>query len=141
MSTEDLGGALDDVHGRSVDGMAWIWAMLEQDRLKWRGVQMEQDILQAVAKVRAKVSSPKIDLSHWTFTGKRHIMPLDSGFKWVAPSLNSYQLLGRDMSNLFALTGSRPYRLRTQSGRKVSSATRTRSPSRSPRSGRIRRSG
>ena len=29
-----------------------IWAMLEQERLKWRGVRMDEDILQAVAKAR-----------------------------------------------------------------------------------------
>ena len=40
-----------------------IWATLEQDRLKWRGVQMDEDILQAVAKARKEAPSQKIDLS------------------------------------------------------------------------------
>ncbi len=40
-----------------------IWATLEQDRLKWRGVQMDQEILQAVAKIRKEAPFDKIDLS------------------------------------------------------------------------------
>jgi len=40
-----------------------IWATLEQDRLKWRGVQMDEDILQAVAKIRKEGTFQEIDLS------------------------------------------------------------------------------
>lgn len=40
-----------------------IWATLEQDRLKWRGVQMDPDILQAVEQIRKEVSPRIIDLS------------------------------------------------------------------------------
>jgi transposase-like protein len=40
-----------------------IWAALEQDRLKWRGVQMDRDILQAIEKIREEVSPRIIDLS------------------------------------------------------------------------------
>lgn len=40
-----------------------IWATMEQDRLKWRGVQIDEDILQAVAKARKEAPSQKIDLS------------------------------------------------------------------------------
>ena len=76
--------------------MALIWATLEQDRLKWRGVQMDKDILRAVVKLRKEGAFQEIDLSHWAFTGKQHGMPLDSGFKRVAPSLNFHQLVGRD---------------------------------------------
>ena len=39
-----------------------IWATLEQDRLKWRGVRMDEDILQAVAKAREEVKF-QVDLS------------------------------------------------------------------------------
>jgi len=39
-----------------------IWATLEQDRLQWRGVQMDKDILEAVAGLR-KEAFPQIDLS------------------------------------------------------------------------------
>ena len=40
-----------------------IWATLEQDCLKWRGVQMDEDILQAVAKLREEEPLEEIDLS------------------------------------------------------------------------------
>ena len=40
-----------------------IWATLEQDRLKWRGVQMDEDLLQAVAKIRKEGAFQDIDLS------------------------------------------------------------------------------
>ena len=40
-----------------------IWATLEQDRLKWRGVQMDEDILNAVAEVRKEGTFQEIDLS------------------------------------------------------------------------------
>jgi len=40
-----------------------IWATLEQDRLKWRGVRMDEDILQAVAKLREAAPLEEIDLS------------------------------------------------------------------------------
>lgn len=40
-----------------------IWATLEQDRLKWRGVQIDEDILQAVAKIRKEAPFQEIDLS------------------------------------------------------------------------------
>lgn len=40
-----------------------IWATLEEDRLKWRGVQMDDDILQAVAKLREEAPLEEIDLS------------------------------------------------------------------------------
>ena len=39
-----------------------IWASLEQDRLKWRGVQMDDDILQAVVKLGKEVFE-ELDLS------------------------------------------------------------------------------
>jgi len=39
-----------------------IWATLEQDRLKWRGVQMDADLLKAVVELR-KEAFPEIDLS------------------------------------------------------------------------------
>lgn len=40
-----------------------IWATLEQDRLKWRGVQMDEEILQTVAKLRKETAFEEIDLS------------------------------------------------------------------------------
>ncbi len=40
-----------------------IWATLEQDRLKWRGVQMDEDILNAVAQLRKGDAFQEIDLS------------------------------------------------------------------------------
>jgi len=43
--------------------LALIWATLEQDRLKWRGVQMDDDILRAVAKLREEDPLEEIDLS------------------------------------------------------------------------------
>jgi len=38
-------------------------ATLEQDHLRWRGVQMDEDILQAVAKLREEDPSEEIHLS------------------------------------------------------------------------------
>jgi len=49
-------------HGEMA-ALTLIWATLEQYRLKWRGVQMDEDILQAVAKARKEAPSQKIDLS------------------------------------------------------------------------------
>ena len=40
-----------------------IWATLEQDRLKWRGVRMHEDILRAVAQVRKEAPFQEMDLS------------------------------------------------------------------------------
>ena len=40
-----------------------IWATLEQDRLKWRGVQMDEEILRAVAKLREEAPLEELDLS------------------------------------------------------------------------------
>ena len=40
-----------------------IWATLEQDRLKWRGVRMDEEILRAVAKARKEAPFQEIDLS------------------------------------------------------------------------------
>ena len=55
-----------NVVGRSPGEMAaltLIWATLEQDRLKWRGVQMDEDIRRAVAKLREEAPLEEIDLS------------------------------------------------------------------------------
>jgi transposase-like protein len=43
--------------------LALIWATLEQDRLKWRGVQMDEDLLKAVVKIRKEGAFEEIDLS------------------------------------------------------------------------------
>jgi transposase-like protein len=42
--------------------LALIWATLEQDRLKWRGVQMDNDLFKAVAELRKEVFE-ELDLS------------------------------------------------------------------------------
>jgi len=55
-----------DVVGRFPGEMAaltLIWATLEQDRMQWRGVRMDANILQAIAKAREEVKSQEIDLS------------------------------------------------------------------------------
>ena len=72
-----------------------IWATLEQDRMTWRDVRMDADILPAVAAAKRSYRQ------NWTCpfltrTWRRRNMPPDSGFKWVAPSLNFHHLLGRD---------------------------------------------
>ena len=46
-----------------MSALTLIWATLEQDRLKWRGVQMDEDILEAVAKIRKEGVFEEIDLS------------------------------------------------------------------------------
>lgn len=54
-----------DVVGRfpgEAAALTLIWATLEQDRLKWRGVQMDEDILKAVAEL-GKEAFQEIDLS------------------------------------------------------------------------------
>jgi len=40
-----------------------IWATLEQDRSKWRGVQTDQDILKAVVELRKDGAFQRIDSS------------------------------------------------------------------------------
>ena len=43
-----------------------IWSRacgMEQDRLKWRGVQMDEGILKAVVELRKEGASQEIDLS------------------------------------------------------------------------------
>ena len=40
-----------------------IGATLEQARLKWRGVQMDEDLLKAVVKIRKEGAFEEIDLS------------------------------------------------------------------------------
>jgi len=55
-----------DVVGRfpgETAALTLIWATLEQDRLKWRGVQMDEDVLQTVARIRKEGASQEIDLS------------------------------------------------------------------------------
>jgi putative transposase len=55
-----------DVVGRfpgETAALTLIWAALEQDRLKWRGVQMDEDVLKAVAELRKEGLLPQIDLS------------------------------------------------------------------------------
>jgi hypothetical protein len=42
--------------------LALIWATLEQDRLKWRGVRMDDDLLKAVADLGKEVFE-ELDLS------------------------------------------------------------------------------
>lgn len=43
--------------------LALIWATLEQDRLRWKGVRMDERILLAVKKAKEQVNSEQIDLS------------------------------------------------------------------------------
>ena len=40
-----------------------IWATIEQVRLKWREVRMDEEILEAIAKARDEVKAEKIHLS------------------------------------------------------------------------------
>ena len=43
--------------------LALIWATLEQDRLRWHGVRMDERILLAVEKAKEEVNLQTIDLS------------------------------------------------------------------------------
>ena len=40
-----------------------IWATLEQDRMKWRGVQMDDELRSRIVQAAKEVVSEKLDLS------------------------------------------------------------------------------
>jgi hypothetical protein len=40
-----------------------IWATLEQDRMKWRGVQMDEDLRSRIVQAAKEAISEKFDLS------------------------------------------------------------------------------
>jgi len=48
---------------REATALKFTWATLEQDRLKGRGVQMDEDILKTVAKIRKEGALQEIDPS------------------------------------------------------------------------------
>ena len=55
-----------DVVGRFPGEMAaltLIWATLEQDRMKWRGVQMDEELKARIVQAAKEVMSEKVDLS------------------------------------------------------------------------------
>ena len=55
-----------DVVGRFPGEMAaltLIWATLEQDRMKWRGVQMDEELRGRIVQAAKEVMSEKVDLS------------------------------------------------------------------------------
>ena len=55
-----------DVVGRFPGEMAaltLIWATLAQDRMKWRGVQMDEELRSRIVQAAKEVISEKFDLS------------------------------------------------------------------------------